>query len=258
MTDKIPYSPSRLDSTIFFEKNLGSYIKEGKDIIDVGCGKLYLYNFLIDHNISTTYLGIDLDPVQPNYKRKNLKSKIVKADFLKYSFTKKFDIVACLWVLEHICDDDLAIKKMGNLLKKNGILILVVPSIWSWPFEFGRHGFHYYSRNKISSLAEKANFKIDKYYASGGVLGLLFMIFYSWPRYLILIPALLYFLIFKKLGKIKRNWVVFSKDIIYATWYKYHQFKYGIPIHNLIVSNIVKLDNKFKLFPASYILILRK
>ena len=51
----------------------------------------------------------------------------------KYDITKidednkSFHLIICFHVLEHILDDDKAIKELYRILKKNGILIIQVP-----------------------------------------------------------------------------------------------------------------------------------
>ncbi|KKP94041.1 MAG: Methyltransferase [Parcubacteria group bacterium GW2011_GWA1_36_12] len=254
----IPYSPSRLDSTQFITERLKVLTRGRKSYLDVGCGRLFFYNLLRILNTRGNYIGIDLKPLKISKSQSNMVTHVEKKDFLKYKNSRKFDIVACFWVLEHIKDDEKTVLKISSHLKNNGYLILSVPSIWSWPFEFGRHGFHYYTKKKILNYVRESKFNIKEVYEAGGFVGFVFMIFYNWPRYLILILSLPFFITLKLLNIYNKPWKIFSKNLILSTLYFYHRWKIGIYLHNAIVKTIVKLDNILKLFPASYIIIAQK
>lgn len=253
----IPYSPSRLDSLTFLNNNLPKYIKSSRNVIDIGYGKLFFFNFLSENNFKGNYLGIDiLKP--PKMQKSAIKTKFIKSDFLKYPLRKKFDFSVCLWVLEHIEQDKNAIKKISNITKPNGIAVIAVPSIWSWPYEFGKHGFHYYSLKSMQREVEKNGFKIKKIYRSSGFFGSIFMVAYNWPRYFLLIPAYLVFQIGYKLNLISKPWKIFSKELIANTIYYYHCYPKCVQMHNKLANFTVKLDKQFKIFPSSYILIMKR
>lgn len=254
MTNLGPLTPSRFDSTLFLKKKIQA--NKVKNVIDIGCGKLFFRDLLSELNFKGKYTGIDLNPKNPvNGSKRN---RVIKADFLSYKTEEKFDLAVCLWVLEHIKNDEKAFEKIHGLLTKDGILVLAVPSVWSWPFEFGRHGFHYYKRRNIIKLAKKVGFSIEVFHEAGGFLGFIFMIPYNWIRYIILIAAVVPFKLSQYLKLTNKNWKEFSRNLIANTLYAYHRSSKGLAIHNALVKNIVGLDDKFKLLPASYLLILKK
>jgi len=255
---EIPFSPSRLDTTIFLNKNFKKYLISNQNIIDIGCGALFLPYLLDSLKIKLNYLGIDTNPKKTKFQSTHIKTKIVKGDILNFKTKQEFDIAACLWTLEHIKNHRGVCKKIFSLLNKEGLAIIAVPSIWSWPIEFGRHGFRYYSKYQITKLVQSAGFKIVECYEAGGFLGLLFMLIYSWPRYLVLIPLSIIHLSFKLFGVMQDSWKEFSHKVVSSLFYSYHGSKKGVLFHNKIVSKIVALDNKMKIFPASYVLILKK
>ena len=54
-------------------------------------------------------------------------------NLLNTPFENEFDTICMFDVLEHIKEDDLAIKNMHKMLKKDGVIILSVPShMWLW------------------------------------------------------------------------------------------------------------------------------
>lgn len=254
----IPFSPSRLDATYFMLAWFKKHIGNGQKVIDVGSGGAFLPSLLSMLDKKLDYLGVDIDPKKIALNSNKIKIKVVKKDILQFSSPIKFDIAACLWTLEHIKNDQGACKKIFGLLNKEGFAVVAVPSIWSWPIEFGRHGFRYYSKSQITKVVQSAGFRIFERYEAGGFLGLLFMLIYSWPRYLVLLPLSIAYLILKFLGVIQNSWKEFSHKVVSKMFYSYHGSKRGVLFHNMIVSKIVALDNKFKIFPASYILILKK
>lgn len=254
----IPFSPSRLDATFFIEKQLKKYLKNDSEILDVGSGGAYLLLLLADLNMKLHYLGVDIQPKRFAFDSKLVNRKIIKADFLKFKSKRKYDISTCLWVLEHIRRDEEAINNIFTHLNGHTIAIIAIPSIWSWPIEFGRHGFRYYTKQNIAKKATKAGFKIVQSYNAGGLFGLIFMIFCSWPRYIFLVPLYLIYKMIRFSKITNQSWHDFSKNFVQNTFYRYHSSKKAINIHNKIVRIIVNIDNKLKFMPASYVLVLEK
>lgn len=258
MTYKAPLTPSRYDSSEFLRKKLKFLLKNNQEIIDVGCGKLYFLDLLNLTDKKINYLGIDINPKVGIQFKKNISGKIMKKSILSFKSNKKFDLIVCLWVLEHIKDDKLAQKIMINHLKNNGYLVVAVPSVWSWPIEFGRHGFHYYSLDAIKKIGVSEQLQVKEVYEAGGILGLLFTLAYNWPRFIILIPSLILYKILSFTKITELSWPQFSKKAIDLTWYRYHKSSTFVGLHNRIVREIVKIDSFFKIFPQSYIIILQK
>src|SRR3989344_4524159 len=174
----VPFSPSRLDATYFMLEWFRKQIVNGQKIIDLGSGGAFLPSLLSNLDKKLDYLGVDIDPKKSAVKTGNIKIKIVKKDILQFNSSGKFDIAACLWTLEHIKNHRGACKKMFGLLNKEGFAVVAVPSIWSWPIEFGRHGYRYYSKYQIMKLVQSTGFRIVEFHDAGGLLGLLFMLIY--------------------------------------------------------------------------------
>lgn len=92
-------------------KLLLPYLKKKDKILDLGCGDMWLTNFL--KNKDYNCVGFDLE-----------KPADIVGDVKKYKFKKdSFDVVIALEMIEHV-DCFLEIKKM---LKPKGILILSTP-----------------------------------------------------------------------------------------------------------------------------------
>lgn len=93
-----------------------------KSICDVGCGPGFLISSLKNKNI----VAIDLDDsalkIASNFAevyKKNLNTT--------FKLNKKFDLIICNHVIEHVKNPEILIKSINNILKKNGYLIIGTP-----------------------------------------------------------------------------------------------------------------------------------
>lgn len=176
-----------IDSSNFTYGNLifliNRYINRGSRILDLGCGVGTIDFYL--SNKCNFITGID-------YSDKAIKIAKINAEILGVSkninfFQKKFpeqiilgkyDIVLCIEVLEHLRDDKLALEEIKNLLNKNGIVILSVPSLNSPLYKLGllkRHDnrvghLKRYSTETLRALVECAGLKTIKIVKKESVL----------------------------------------------------------------------------------------
>jgi len=91
------------------------------------------------------------------------------------SYKEKFDSIFLLNVIEHIPDDNLAIRNCSYLLKKGGHLVVLAPA-YSWLYcNFDKELGHYkrYTLGSMTSLLNNHNFKIVKgsYFNFTGIAG---------------------------------------------------------------------------------------
>jgi len=105
------------------------FIKKDINIIDIGCGHAYLAKLLKNKKYENI-LGVD------KVKRSFIKNKEYLNDYRKLNLNnrninikKKFDLIVCSEVIEHLDDTCFILTKMKSLLKKNGYIILTVPNI---------------------------------------------------------------------------------------------------------------------------------
>lgn len=128
---------------------------ENKKILDLGCG--------------TGYVGLNLKnndvvfaDIEPKYL-KQINGNCVALDARKLPFKKEvFDAVICADVMEHIKEDEIALREIYRVLKKNGRALVAVPA---YKGLYGHHDKligHYrrYDKNDFVKLAEKSGFKI--------------------------------------------------------------------------------------------------
>ncbi len=115
---------------------LNKYIpeKSNKEILDIGSGAGSLSFYLAAKGNRVT--GIDISTKAIEECKKSSKILNLKnISFLRASFPeindlgKKFDAIIFTEVIEHLEDDNLALRKINTLLKRNGLLFLSTPSI---------------------------------------------------------------------------------------------------------------------------------
>ena len=144
-------------------KELAIIEKEKSDkVLDIGCGDGIFPIELAKRGYSV--VGVDLNVKSVNYAKYFSKRSEVKIDFLVGDAchlpfaNESFDIILCSEVLEHIKDDEGAIREIERVLKQNGLLILTVPS--DKASSYLRHVRCGYSLYDISSKLTKSGINI--------------------------------------------------------------------------------------------------
>lgn len=113
------------------EANILQTIEMRHPILDVGIGDggmaplLYPKSLIIDHGFDVDLFGLERAKKTKKYK------KVTQDNAEKMSMKSgSFSTVICNSTCEHITKDAAAIKEMGRVLKKDGVLYLTVPSIF--------------------------------------------------------------------------------------------------------------------------------
>ena len=143
-------------------RQVGISLNSKLHCLDVGCGS---NNFAFSLEKISNF-QID----QTDVDKKFTKKKNVRGNFFVYDINKKkikyknkYDIIFILDVLEHIDNEDEFLKSCYFHLKKNGFLILNVPSL---PELFSKYDdavghLRRYKKNNLKKLLLKNNYKIN-------------------------------------------------------------------------------------------------
>jgi 2-polyprenyl-3-methyl-5-hydroxy-6-metoxy-1,4-benzoquinol methylase len=133
---------------------------EGTKVLDVGCGSGRLSKILLDRGYSVVATDTDWRAVEIA-KKKGIAAFLSDITYSKTD--EKFDCIILGDVLEHIENDNSVMKKIHNMLKTNGCIVINVPS---YPFLFGKHDValghkRRYSDNELKTKLKAAGFKIE-------------------------------------------------------------------------------------------------
>lgn len=140
-------------------------------VLDIGCGAGF-FSVRLAFKYECNVTGIDIDSqdiklanfVKNSYGKNNLNFKtmdVIDLDFHSSSFDK----VICLYLLEHISDDERVIKNISKVLKKNGILVIYVPTDKKTKFKpsVESHVREGYSIEGLKLLLERNGYRLVKY-----------------------------------------------------------------------------------------------
>ncbi len=125
-------------------------LEEDNNILDIGCGTGIFLEYLWNEGF-TNLNGIDVVPMDFRLKTK---INYLVGNVMEIKFPKKYDIVFCLEVVQHIQNINKFISRIKNILSQKGILVITTPNTKSTIYRlstlFYRLGF--------KSPAERLNY----------------------------------------------------------------------------------------------------
>lgn len=149
---------------------------DGIFVLDVGCGEGFL-DFLLVNKVVT---GVDVSSEKVEKAKQiermlktqeNTVYSFLVADLHHLPFKKKFDMVVCTEVLEHLSDDKKALRAISSIMKKDGFLVITLPNSLRLDFRSSlrprqkfMHPDHIreYQVNNIQNLVKSLPLKIIK------------------------------------------------------------------------------------------------
>ncbi len=99
-------------------------------VIDIGCAR-GKFGELLKRRKGYRVIGVEKNPIEAE-KAKNRLDGVITGDFLEVSIIEKFDCATCLDTLEHVPDTEKFLKKIGEILRPGGYLLLSIPNIGHW------------------------------------------------------------------------------------------------------------------------------
>lgn len=140
------------------------YVSHVDSIIEIGTGTGSVTNFLINNGYKNIVAG-DVHLKGLSYAKKKYGIKeLYQFDLIRSPFYEHFDVVCMFDVLEHIDDDDLAVKNVHKMLIKGGKVIITVPAhMWLWNKQdaIASHRRRY-EVDQLKALFARNHFKILK------------------------------------------------------------------------------------------------
>jgi SAM-dependent methyltransferase len=152
----------------------------GKRVLETGSGIGNITKFLLDRDL---VIATDVEPKYltflketfGKYKKFIIEGLDISSSEMERYRSYQIDSVICFNVLEHIEQDEKALKNIFNLLELGGRLLLFVPS-HSWLHgSLDRHLGHYrrYGKKELKNKLETIGFKVVflRYFNRIGILG---------------------------------------------------------------------------------------
>jgi ubiquinone/menaquinone biosynthesis C-methylase UbiE len=105
-----------------------AHIPVDTKVLDVGCGRSAAFLKAIAPKI---HQGVGVDFKAEPMKTSNIETFQLRLEYELPFADESFDVVTLLAVLEHIEHEKLILKEIHRVLRKDGRLIITVPSVWS-------------------------------------------------------------------------------------------------------------------------------
>lgn len=137
-------------------------LKPKSKILNIGCGTGGMIPLFEQYGNVT---NVDVSAEAIKFSKSQGYKNITKYDGKKLPFNNNnFDMVVATDVLEHIQDDESALKEWGRVLKPNGYLLITVPAYqWLWSeHDESLHHHRRYTASQLHRLLNKQNFKVGK------------------------------------------------------------------------------------------------
>jgi SAM-dependent methyltransferase len=116
----------------YLRKILGLFGVKKLEILDLGCGVGTIDFYLAKKGHAVTGIDISADAIKVCQEVKEQfrfdETEFHQGDVQKTQFLKKYDLVICSEVIEHVEDDTGLLESIYQLLKPGGMLLLTTPS----------------------------------------------------------------------------------------------------------------------------------
>lgn len=149
-------------------KRLKKIEKPGNNLLDIGAASGIFLNIAYKegYNIS----GVEPSDFLVKEAKKLYGINLFKGTINDFKTSENFSVITLLDILEHLVNPDKFISKIKDLIKQNGILVIVTPDINSFTAKiFGKRWWHYriahinfFNLKSINILLKKYGFEIIK------------------------------------------------------------------------------------------------
>jgi SAM-dependent methyltransferase len=131
--------------------------------LEVGCGTGLVLEALQRQVPTGFVVGMDLHLTGLGQARRGWPGPLVCADVTRPPFARPFDLVGAFDVIEHLTDDEGALRHLYSLVRPGGALLVTVPahpSLWSY-FDEAAHHVRRYRRRDLVEKVTASGFRVE-------------------------------------------------------------------------------------------------
>lgn len=134
---------------------------EFRSVLDVGCGEGSNLEFINSLRENLDLTGIDISKRAVGMMREKLpNAAFFELDCQRDKLNKKFDLVTCIDVVEHLPDDEVAIKNLFDMTEKHCLIATIQGTMRHFEKEIGHE--RNYRIGELEKKMEKVGFYIQK------------------------------------------------------------------------------------------------
>jgi 2-polyprenyl-3-methyl-5-hydroxy-6-metoxy-1,4-benzoquinol methylase len=130
-----------------------------KSLLEVGCGMGGVLAHLHRKHPHMSLTGADLMPDTLRIARERVPdATLIQADIRHIPYSEEFDVVCALDVIEHIDEDDVALREIARSVRPEGGVVVAVPQhTWLWgAWDDLMHHRRRYTRRSLLELLDAA------------------------------------------------------------------------------------------------------
>ena len=139
------------------------FFPRAKSLLEIGCGNGIVLRALADSRKWLRLVGSDLHPAGLlNARNRVPQAELIQMDATRVAAQNAFDLIGAFDVLEHVSDDEGALRGLRRAVTPSGGVIIAVPQhpwLWSREDEIGYH-VRRYRRGELEEKLKRNGFVV--------------------------------------------------------------------------------------------------